>query len=139
MSDRAFVDTNVILYSKDTRDARKQSIADGLITTLLRVGSLVVSTQVLNELYVNVTGKLSPGLSRSNARTVCRSLSAVSCEPVTEETMDRAWDIQDRFSLSWWDSLIISSALLARCSRLLTEDLQGGLEIDTLRIENPFA
>lgn len=100
MSDRAFVHTNVILYSKDTRNARKQSIADGLITTLLRVGSLVVSTQVLNEFYVNVTDKLSPGLSRSNARTVCRSLSAVACEPVTKETIARAWDIQDRFSIS---------------------------------------
>jgi predicted nucleic acid-binding protein len=88
--------------------------------------------------FVNATQKLDPGLSREDARTVCRSLSAVSCEPVTDETIAKAWSVQDRFGLSWWDSLIVASALLAGCSRLVTEDLQDALQIDGLKVVNPF-
>jgi predicted nucleic acid-binding protein len=139
MSDRTFIDTNVILYSKDARDERKQSIADELVSRGIREGTLVVSAQVLNEFYVNATQKLTQGMNRENARTVCRSIAAVSCEPVTNETISAAWDIQDRFALSWWDSLIVASALGARCTRLLTEDLQDGLQVDGLQVVNPFA
>ena len=105
----------------------------------MRDASMVVSAQVLNEFYVNATQKLTPGMPREDARSVCRSLAAISCEPITDETIAVAWDVQDRFSLSWWDSLVVSSALLAGCTRLLTEDLQHGLVIDLLRIVNPFA
>ena len=139
MSGRMFVDTNVILYSKDARDKRKQSIAEELIVRGISDATLVVSTQVLNEFYVNATQKLTPGMNREDARTVCRSLSAISCEPVTNETIAAAWDVQDRFSLSWWDSLIVACALRAGCDRLMTEDLQDGLMIDRLRIVNPFS
>ena len=50
----------------------------------------------------------------------------------------RAWEVQDRLRTSWWDSLIVASALESGCVRLLTEDLQDGLQIDGLRITNPF-
>ena len=139
MSDRTFVDTNIILYAKDARDERKQSIADEAIARGIREATLVVSAQVLNEFYINATQKLTPGMNREDARTVCRSLSAVSCEPITRETIAAAWDVQDRFALSWWDSLIVASALLTGCTRLMTEDLQDGLRIDGMRIVDPFA
>ena len=139
MSDRTFVDTNIILYAKDARDERKQSIAVEAIARGIREATLVVSAQVLNEFYINATQKLVPGMEREHARTVCRSLSAISCEPVTSETIAAAWDVQDRFALSWWDSLIVASALLAGCTRLMTEDLQDGLRIDGLRIVDLFA
>lgn len=139
MSDRTFIDTNVILYSKDARDERKQSIADELVSRGIGEGTLVVSAQVLNEFYVNATQKLTPGMNREDARTVCRSIAAVSCEPITNETIAAAWDVQDRFALSWWDSLIVASALGTRCTRLMTEDLQDGLQVDGLRVVNPFA
>ncbi len=138
MNGKTFFDTNVILYSKDARDSRKQALAERLVVRAVEDNTLVVSAQVLNEFYVNVTQKLTPGLSREDARTVCRSLAAVSCEPLTDATMATAWDVQDRFSLSWWDSLIVASALQVGCTRLLSEDLQDGLEIDGLRVENPF-
>ncbi|TVQ18332.1 MAG: hypothetical protein EA382_17815 [Spirochaetaceae bacterium] len=73
MSDRAFFDTNIILCSKDARDQRKQSIADELIARGIGEGTLVVSAQVLNEFYVTATQKLTPGIGREDARTVCRS------------------------------------------------------------------
>ena len=138
MSGRTFVDTNIVLYAKDARDERKQSIAEELIARGIREATLVVSAQVLNEFYVNATQKLAPGMVREDARTVCRSLSAVSCEPVTGETIAAAWDVQDRFALSWWDSVIVASALLAGCTQLMTEDIPDGLVIDGLRIVNPF-
>ena len=112
---------------------------DEKMTRGIREATLVVSAQVLNEFYVNATQKLTPGMNREDARTVCRSLSAVSCEPVRNETIAAAWDVHDRFALSWWDSLIVASALLAGCTRLKTEDLQNGLVIDGMRILDPFA
>lgn len=138
MSDRVFVDTNIILYAKDARDARKQSIADRLISGAITDGTLVVSAQVLNEFYVNVTQKLKPGLSREDARTVCRSIATVSCEPITSETISTAWSVQDRFGLSWWDSLVVAAAVLSGCARLVSEDLQNGLMVDGLRVVDPF-
>lgn len=138
MSDKVFFDTSIILYSKDARDPRKQAIAELLIVDAMHSDSLVVSAQVINEFYVNVTQKLHPGLPRPAARTVCRSLAARSCEPLTSETITAAWDLQDRFELSWWDSLIVASAVSAGCTRLMTEDLQHGLQVDDLQIVNPF-
>jgi len=51
---------------------------------------------------------------------------------------ERAWDLQDRFHFSWWDSLIVAAALAARCKYLLTEDLQDEQVIDGLTVWNPF-
>ena len=52
---------------------------------------------------------------------------------------DLAWGIEDRWQISWWDALSVASALAQDCRTLLTEDLQAGLQIDNLRVVNPFA
>ncbi len=139
MNGKVFLDTNVLLYSKDRRYPKKQTLAEKTILDGLENGSIAVSVQVLNEFYVNATSKLSPGLSIHEARTVCNSFRVTSPSPLTTETISLAWDVQDRFSLSWWDSLIVAAAMESGCERLFTEDMQHGLVIDGVRIENPFA
>jgi predicted nucleic acid-binding protein len=54
------------------------------------------------------------------------------------ETLERAWEIEDRFAFSWWDSLILAAAVDMRCRHLLTEDLQDGQVVDGVTILNPF-
>jgi len=67
-----------------------------------------------------------------------RSLLAWGPLPVDARTVETAWAIQDRYSLSWWDALIVSAAQVADCRLLLSEDLQDGQEFGGLRVVNPF-
>lgn len=133
-----FVDTNVLVYARDTSEPAKQPRAEAWMQHLWRTRAGRTSVQVLNEYYVTVTRKLSPGLDRSSARDDVRDLGAWRPAIVGDSTMTLAWDLEDRFSLSWWDSLVVASALELGCDDLLTEDLQDGHSFDGLIVKNPF-
>ena len=133
-----FVDTNVLVYARDTSELDKQPLAAAWMEHLWRTRSARTSVQVLNEYYVTVTRKLSPGLDQATARNDIRDLGAWQPTVVDHATIATAWDLEDRYSLSWWDSLIVASAVELGCDRLLTEDLQDGQEFDRLVVTNPF-
>ena len=97
-----------------------------------------LSVQVLQEFYVTVTRKLGPGLPAEEARADVRDLAAWRPLRIDEAIVESAWGLEDRLGLSFWDSLIVTAAQAARCATLLTEDLQHELEIDGLRIADPF-
>lgn len=97
-----------------------------------------VSIQVLQELYSTLTRKLDHPLEPEEARRVVRGLFAWNPVPVDRRTLEGAWRLQDRFSLSWWDALIVSAARLAGCDRLLTEDLSHGQNLDGVEVLSPF-
>ena len=97
-----------------------------------------VGTQVLQEFYVTVTRKLTPGLSREAAQIEARALYSWAPVEVTTAVLDRAWHIESRFQLSWWDALIVAAAQSAQCALLLTEDLQHGQMFDGVQVINPF-
>lgn len=133
-----FVDTNVLVYTRDTSEPDKQTPAAAWMDHLWRTRTGRTSVQVLNEYYVTVTRKLSPGLDRATARDDVRDLGAWRPAVVDRTTVATAWDLEDRYSLSWWDSLIVASAIGLGCDRLLTEALQDGQEFDRLVVTNPF-
>jgi predicted nucleic acid-binding protein len=133
-----FVDTNVLVYARDASEPDKQPCAEAWMQHLWRTRSGRTSVQVLNEYYVTVTRKLSPGLDRSSARDDVRDLRAWRPAVVDDSTMTLAWDLEDRFSLSWWDSLVVASAIELGCDDLLSEDLQDGQRFDGLVVKNPF-
>ena len=133
-----FVDTNVLVYTRDTSEPDKQPSARAWMEHLWRTEAGRTSVQVLNEYYVTVTRKLSPGLDQATARDDIRDLGAWRPAVIDTATMVTAWDLEDRFSLSWWDSLIVASAIQLGCDRLLTEDLQDGQEFDQLVVTDPF-
>ena len=139
MTALVFVDTNVLVYHLDTREPRKQSRARAWVEFLWTTRSGRISFQVLEELYATVTRKLDPGLDREAAQKVVRALWAWQPVPVDERAFVAAWEAQDRFGLSWWDSLIVGTARLADCRYLLTEDLHHGQDLDGLRVLSPFA
>ena len=131
MSERSFVDSNILLYTLD--DGPKAGIAEA---TLLRAS--VISVQVLNEFANVARRKKSLSLAQiAEAETGFRALFEVM--PLTLETHDRALDICGRYALSFYDALIVAAALEADCATLYSEDLQHGLRVDKqLRVVNPF-
>ena len=133
-----FVDTNVLVYARDASDPAKNTRAREWMLYLWETGSGRLSVQVLQEFYVTTTRKLRPGLTPAEARADVRDLLAWRPVTIGPMGLDSAWSIEDRFGLSFWDSLIVAAAQMADCDVLLTEDLQHDLEIDGLRVVDPF-
>jgi predicted nucleic acid-binding protein len=136
MTAPVFVDTNVLVYASDSADLKKQAAARAWRTELWKSGRGRISYQVLQEFYAQVTRKW-PG-ARLAARAEVRDLLAWRPVIVTDGVLERAWSIQDRFRLSFWDSLIVAAARSASCRYLLTEDLQANQDLDGVMVINPF-
>jgi len=92
----------------------------------------------MNEYYVTVTQKLKPGLSKDQARSDLRALSVWRPLDISSDLIEASWDIQDKYKYSWWDSLIVTSALFLGCVYLLSEDMHPNPKIGELTIINPF-
>jgi predicted nucleic acid-binding protein len=137
LADRVFVDTNVFVYADDDDTADKRDRARALLSELISRSQAVVSTQVLQEFFVVATRKL--GLSKEDARRRVETFARLHVVLVRPELVLSAIDLHRLHSISFWDALVLRSAAVAGCARLLTEDLQHGQVIDGVRIENPFA
>lgn len=133
-----FVDTNVLVYSRDSSEGEKQRRAQIWLQELWERRTGRVSTQVLSEYYVTVTRKLSPGLAPREARSDVRDLMSWRPLPVDGSLVEAAWTEQDSHGLSYWDSLIVACARRAGCEVLLTEDLQDGQDLGGTVVVNPF-
>lgn len=134
-----FVDTNVLVYARDLSAPSKQERAHEWMSALWASRLGRTSVQVLNEYYVTVTRKLAPGLAASDARADVDDLRAWMPVPISAGLLDSAFAFEDRFGLSYWDSLIVAAAQAAGCDHLLTEDLQDGQRLDTVTVVDPFA
>ena len=137
--DPVFVDTNVLVYRHDLANPVKQSRADEWYELLWRQRCGRLSFQVLQELYSTLTRKLKPGLDLPRARQLVRVLAAWRPVPIDVAILERAWLIEGRYSLSWWDALIVAAAQTCECKLLLTEDLQHGQAFGNLRVIDPFS
>jgi predicted nucleic acid-binding protein len=130
------VDTNVLIYAHDPRDPRKQSAAIALIESLKDVALL---WQVACE-YISAGKKLEPfGYSRAQAWQDIQELRSVWDAVLPSwEVADRAQQLLDRYSLSYWDAMLAAACLEAGVTTLYSEDFGQG-NIDSLEIVNPFA
>ncbi len=133
-----FVDTNVLVYARDTSDREKHQGARSWMEHLWVSGSGRISFQVLHEYYATVTRKLDPGLSRREARRDVEDLLAWSPIPSDERILEAGWDVEERFGLSFWDAMVVGAATVAGCDHLLTEDLQDGAELGSVTVVSPF-
>jgi predicted nucleic acid-binding protein len=138
MTGPVFVDTNVFVYLHDDSEPQKKTRADKWISLLVRDRSGRVSFQVLQELYATLTSKRRLKVDVEEARLIVRELAVWQPVAVDLAMLKRAWLLQDRFPLSWWDALIIAAAQTCECKVLLTEDLQHGQEFGAVRVVNPF-
>ena len=132
-----FVDTNVLLYAVDPRHPGKQARAQAWLQQCWQRGCARISTQVLNELFANLR-RVAPSMAVEDARRLVREYRAWTPWIVDDDTVDTAWHLQDRFTLSYWDALMVAAAQQQACTLLLTEDLQHDQLIDGVRILNPF-
>ncbi len=133
-----FVDTNVLVYARDLTESRKQPIAQAWIEHLWKTRQGRLSMQVLQEYYQVVTRRLKPGLPPDRAREDIRDLMVWKPVAVDAGVLERAWSIEERLKLSWWDALIVGAAQQSGCQFLLTEDLQPGQDLAGVTAINPF-
>ena len=138
MTATLFVDTNVLLYARDSSERKKQPLAREWLESLWERRCARLSYQVLNEYYVAVTRKLRPGLEPEEARADVRDLMAWRPVSPDEALLEDAWRLESRFGLSYWDAQIVAAARAAGCGSLLTEDLQHGQDLDGVTVVDPF-
>jgi predicted nucleic acid-binding protein len=135
---RSFFDTNVLLYMYDDNEPRKKELALRTFERAIETNLAVLSTQVLQEFYVNVTRKLATPLAPERAAARVRDLARLPLVRVDEAMILSAIERHRRMSFSFWDALILEAALKGGADLLLSEDLQHGQNIEGLRVENPF-
>ncbi|KHD08450.1 hypothetical protein PN36_06630 [Candidatus Thiomargarita nelsonii] len=133
MSDNhRFADSNVLIYAVDVDSPKKQ-----IAIPLLLTGPLI-STQVVNECSNVLRKKFQLDYTRI-AEIIDNYLKTVTVVPVTMQTINIAWKMGEKYGYSYYDSLVIASALENDCTIFYSEDLQHGQVIENrLRIENPF-
>ncbi len=130
----SFIDSNIFLYSLDESAAEKQQIA---LAAVREAGpKIVVSVQVMQEVYVNATGKL--GIPPWKVRGVLEKLGRGIVVAPDAEMVLRAIDTSERNQISFWDSMIIEAAVAGKSSVVLTEDMNHGQTIRGVKIVNPF-
>lgn len=136
MSAPVFVDTNVLIYAIDQADPEKQVAAALWRAELWKSRRGRVSFQVLHEFFVKVTQKWPD--SRESARAEVRDLLAWQPVVLDAVVLEQACKIQERYRLSFWDSLIVAAAKVAGCRYLLTEDLQADQDLAGILVVSPF-
>ncbi len=137
MNAKVFVDTNILIYAYDVDAGMKHEIAKSILRELWTRRAGALSTQVLQEFYVNVTKKIVSPLSKPSARAVVDSY-VVWCIDTAPTDISTAFRIEDEARIGFWDALIIAAARKAGADRILSEDLNEGQTISGVRIENPF-
>ncbi len=135
---RSFFDTNVLLYMYDDDEPHKKAQAIDVFERAVEDDLAVLSTQVLQEFYVNATRTLAVPLSPERAAARVRDFSRLPLVRVDETMIIAAIERHRSMSLSFWDALIVEAALRGGADRILTEDLQHGQRIEDLTVENPF-
>ena len=134
-----FVDTNVLISAEDGAEADKQHSALDWIERLWRARSGRLSTQVLNEFYVNVTRKLKPPMPQGDARATVRRFAA-GWNPwqIDQATVETAWAMEARHGLQYWDCLVLAAAQHSGCALVLSEDMQHEGRYGAVQVINPF-
>ena len=136
---KAFVDTNILVYAYDRGAGLKHKRALSLIVKLWKEGNGVLSTQVLQEFYVNVRRKAKKPISIEQARALIADY--LSWDPIVNDsaTLLEAIDVEQRYRLSFWDSLIVVAARKSGASVLYSEDFTHGQKFGSVVVQNPFS
>jgi predicted nucleic acid-binding protein len=134
MSDRCFVDTNILVYAHDRSAGLKHSRARDLWNS--RQG--VLSTQVLQELCINLRRKASRPLSLEETRRLVQDYLSWEIVVNTPASVVQALDIEARYKTSFWDALILQAAESSGVAILYSEDLAIGQRYGSIRVVNPL-
>ena len=138
MKDNIFVDTNILIYAHDMDAGFKHNVAVSILKKIWEEETGIISAQVIQEFYVNVTRKIPNPITHAQARGIITNYFSWHIEPIEPHTILSASEIEERHLLSFWDSLILAAARQAKAEKVITEDLNPGQIIEGILIENPF-
>ena len=138
MTDKVFVDTNILVYAHDLDAGDKHGLAVDTVSKLWESRNGVLSNQVLQEFYVTLTRKVPSPLSKLEARKLVQKYSNWHVVLNGPSIISQASEIEESYNLSFWDALIVSAAYSQNVPTILTEDLNHGQIIEGIFIQNPF-
>jgi predicted nucleic acid-binding protein len=136
MTGRIFIDSNIFLYTLDKADNSRRKIAKERLLTAADNNKIVISTQVINEIFAVATRKL--GIEALSVKEFIRGLYDFDVVIISTEIIESAIDCSILHRLSYWDALMIAAGQAAKCDILWSEDLKHDAEIRGLKIQNPL-
>ena len=136
MSDKCFVDTNILVYAHDFKQGAKHERARALIAKLWDSGDGVLSTQVLQELCISLRRKVARPLSTEATRQLIEDYSSWEIVVNTAESVVQALDLETRYKISFWDALIVQAAMKSGAGLLYSEDLADRQSYGAVRVVN---
>ena len=138
MSDKYFVDTNILMYAHDKASGEKHERAKALVEQLWRDRTGVVSTQVLQELSVNLRKKARRTLDVKATRDIVADYLTWQVVVNGGDSILEALDLEGRYQISFWDALVVHAAQVSGAELLYSEDLSDGQTYGSVRVINPF-
>ena len=138
MSDKYFVDTNILMYAHDASAGEKHERAKTLVEELWRDRTGVVSTQVLQELAVNLRRKAGRPLDAKATREIVSDYLTWQVVVNGGESILEAMDLESRYRIAFWDAMVIQAAQLSGADVLYSEDLSDGQKYGSVQVINPL-
>ena len=135
---RQFLDTNILLYAYDSQAGDRHDLASQLVVRLARARQAAISVQVMQEFYVKAVTKIAHPLTAEQAITRLQAFSRWSVYSPLAGDVVQSVQLAKGHQLSFWDAMIVLSALRLDCDILWTEDLNHGQVIESTKILNPF-
>lgn len=139
MSDRYFVDTNILMYAHDASAGVKHERAQALVEGLWRNRSGALSTQVLQELCVNLRRKAGRPLDAKATREVVADYLTWHVVVNSGASVLEALELEEQYHVSFWDALVVCAAQVCGAEVLYSEDLSDGQVYGSVRVVNPLA
>jgi len=132
MKDKIFIDSNIFLYAFSDKNISKQNISAKIVKQ-----NHTISTQVVNEVSNNMIKKLNFS-NKEIGKFILNCYMQYTIVDFSKEIFIKASIIRDNYNISYYDSLILSSAINSKCDILYSEDMQHNQRIEGLIIINPF-
>ena len=139
MSDRRFIDTNVVVYAYDSDAPEKQADARKLLRNGILNDDLVISAQVLGQVFNAVTRRIEQPMTADEASAAIDVLNPIPIIDLDLQLVQRAIETHKRYRIAYWDALIVVAAERAGCVEVLSEDLNAGQRYHDVVVTNPFA
>ena len=138
MTDKIFIDTNILVYAHDASAGDKYDKARVVFLDLWKNKTGCLSIQVMQEFYVTVTQKAARPMDHLTAAGIIHNLSYWRVHEPKSGDVIRAIDLQKRYKVSFWDAMILQSASQLDCSVIWSEDLSPGQVYEGMRLVNPL-
>ena len=133
-----FLDTNILVYAYDRSAEQKHNLAAQLMESCWENENGCISIQVLQEFFVTVTRKIATPMDHQTARQIVADLTQWRFHAPKASDLLQAIDLQMSYQLTFWDALVVQSAVSLGCKKLFSEDLNHGQVYGDVQVINPF-